>query len=90
MIAEVIVDVLNAEVDKIFEYLIDEEQGISIGDRVSLPFGNRTIEGYVLGLKEISDFDASKLKKIIKKLDKTPIIKPQMIKLCYQMKEKLH
>ncbi len=90
MIAEVIVDVLNAEVDRIFEYMFDADQDISMGDRVSVPFGSRTIEGYVLGTKENSDFDPSKLKKINKKLDKTPIIKPHMIKLCYQMKEKLH
>lgn len=90
MIAEVIVDVLNAEVDRIFEYSFDDIQEIVQGDRVSVPFGNRTIEGYVLGIKSSSDYDPSKLKKIYKKLDKTPIIKPHMIKLCYQMKEKLH
>lgn len=90
MIAEVIVDVLNAEVDKIFEYKTDNTPDIQIGDRVLLPFANRTIEGYVLGLKETSEFDYSKLKSIIRRLDKTPIIKPHMIKLCQQMKDKLH
>ena len=90
MVAEVIVDVLNAEVDKVFDYNCDNISNICVGDRVLLPFANRTIEGYVLGLKDKSDFDESRLKSIIKRLDKTPIIKPFMLTLCKQMKEKLH
>lgn len=90
MVAEVIVDVLNAEVDKIFEYKTDETPDIQVGDRVLLPFANRTIEGYVLGLKECSDYDPSKLKSIKKRLDPKPVIKEQLISLCWQMKERLH
>jgi len=44
MIAKVIVDILNSEVDRVFDYLVDDGSGIGIGDRVLLPFGNRTIE----------------------------------------------
>ena len=90
MVAEVIVDVLNAEVDKVFDYKCDNIPDICVGDRVLLPFANRTIEGYVLGLKDKSDYDDSRLKSITKRLDKTPIIKPFMLTLCKQMKEKLH
>lgn len=90
MVAEIIVDVLNAEVDKIFEYDTTHTPDICVGDRVLVPFANRTIEGYVLGLKDESDFDPSKLKSVIKRLDKSPIIKPYMITLCHQMKERLH
>ena len=65
MIAEVIVDVMSSEVDRVFDYLV-EDDNITVGDRVLLPFGNRTIEGYVLQLVNESDLDQSKLKKIIK------------------------
>ena len=54
MIAEVIVDVSNSNVDKVFDYLVPENSGVELGDRVLLPFGNRTIEGYVIGFKEIT------------------------------------
>ena len=53
MIAEVIVDVANSEVDKIFDYIAIPD--VSIGDRVLVPFGRRTIEGYVINLKDKSN-----------------------------------
>jgi len=90
MIARVIVDILNSEVDKVFDYLIDDNSDIQIGDRVLLPFGNRTIEGFVIEIATESNYDSSKLKKIIKKLDNFPIIKPELIKLSQDLKSKFH
>ncbi len=88
MIAKVIVDILNSEVDRIFDYIADDD--IVAGDRVLVPFGNRTIEGYVLNLSEESDLDSSKLKKIIRKMDDFPIIKPELITLASDLKDKFH
>ena len=90
MIAKVIVDILNSEVDRVFDYLIDDNSGIEIGDRVLLPFGNRTIEGYVLAISDTTDLDESKLKKIIKKMDCFPIIKPELITLATDLRDKFH
>lgn len=90
MIAEVIVDVSNSNVDKVFDYLVPENSGVELGDRVLLPFGNRTIEGYVIGFKEISDYDNSKLKTIIKKLDDYPIIKLELLKLALHSRSLYH
>ena len=88
MIAKVIVDILNSEVDKVFDYICDDN--ITIGDRVLLPFGNRTIEGYVLDISESSDLDQSKLKSVIKKLDDFPIIKPELVELATELRDKFH
>ena len=88
MIAKVIVDILNSEVDRVFDYLADDT--IVVGDRVLLPFGNRTIEGYVLELSNTTDVDTTKLKAIIKKLDDFPIIKPELVNLASELKEKFH
>ena len=88
MIAKVIVDILNSEVDRIFDYLADDN--IVVGDRVLLPFGNRTIEGYVLALSDTTDVDTSKLKPIIKKLDDFPIIKPELVDLASDLRDKFH
>ena len=88
MIAKVIVDILNSEVDRVFDYLTDDN--IVVGDRVLLPFGNRTIEGYVLALSDTTDVDTSKLKPIIKKLDDFPIIKPELVDLASDLRDKFH
>ena len=62
MVAEVIVDIIHSEVDKIFEYTAIE--GVKAGCRVKVPFGGRLVDGYVMRLKEQSEFDVSKLKSI--------------------------
>ena len=67
MTAEVIVDIAHSEVDKIFEYRAAE--GVRAGCRVRVPFGGRTIEGYVMRLKEGSDFDPAKLKSVLSVVD---------------------
>ena len=67
MTAEVIVDIAHSEVDKIFEYRSIE--GVREGSRVKVPFGNTAVDGYVMRLKEGSDFDPAKLKSIAKVVD---------------------
>ena len=51
MFADVIVDINNVEVDKIFEYSF-EDCSIVPGSRVCVPFGKKFIEGIVVGVKE--------------------------------------
>ncbi len=84
MVAEVIVDVSNSNVDKIFDYQLGQE--IPVGSRVLVPFGNRNIEGYIIGIKETSDYD-KELKSVVKMMDEKPLIKPELIGLCHKMKE---
>ena len=69
MIAEVIVDILNSNVDKIFDYILPDNQNLKVGQRVLVPFANFTKEGYILKIKDNTDYDSSKLKTIIKSLD---------------------
>ena len=64
MIAEVIVDITNSEVDRVFDYNIGEI-GVDVGYRVCVPFANRKIEGLVIGIKEKSDLPPDKIKNII-------------------------
>ncbi len=89
MYAEVIVDVLSSEVDKVFDYKIPEGSNAKVGDRVLLPFGNRKIEGYIIGIKQNTELDDAKIKSIIEVQD-VPPIKPELIDLCYKMKELYH
>ena len=76
MIYRVIVDISNSEVDRVFDYSSDYE--VEVGSRVLVPFGNRTIEGFIVGTKESTDI---KTKNIIKKLDDFIAITPEMIAL---------
>ncbi|MBQ6538227.1 MAG: primosomal protein N', partial [Eubacterium sp.] len=67
-IATIIVDISAGSLDKGFDYLIPDELSGQIipGSAVKIPFGrgNREITGYVISIKNSSDFDASKLKSI--------------------------
>lgn len=84
MIAEIIVDILNSEVDKIFDYKIITP--VEVGTRVIVPFGNRKVEGYVLNIKSTSNIESNKIKSIIS-ADNKPILLPEMLKLIDFMTE---
>lgn len=81
MIASVLVDVKAKEVDRTFDYLVPAflEHVIEIGQRVKVHFGPRLIMGYVLELKEKSDFD--RLKSIKEIIDIMPSLTPELIDL---------
>lgn len=90
MIAEIIVDVLNSEVDRIFDYEIPESFFVQKGDRVLVPFGNRQIEGFVMNIKDETDCPPEKLKKISKRFEDNPVILPELMDLIYYMREFYH
>jgi len=69
MICEVIVDIVNSNVDKIFDYKFESDDNYKIGQRVLVPFGARKVEGYILKFKNNSNVDSSKLRSVIKSLD---------------------
>ena len=77
MIAKVIVDISNSEVDKIFDYLIPSNFELTVGDRVLVPFGSRSVEGFCIKITDCSDGNF-KLKEIIKRLSEDFILIHQM------------
>lgn len=89
MVASVIVDIINTNVDKIFNYNIPIDCRVNIGDRVKVSFASRVIDGFVIDIKKHSDFKGE-LKNIEKVLSKTPDLSPEMIKLVWFMREKYH
>lgn len=58
-----------------FDYIVPPEliDNIVIGQRVSVPFGNRNLIGIVLSLSNESQFDNNKLKPINQLIDEQPI-----------------
>ena len=80
MFADVIVDINNVEVDKIFEYSFEDCQ-IVAGSRVCVPFGKKFIEGIVINVKEKSIYPPEKIKPISCLLEETPALTQETLKL---------
>ncbi|MCU9612160.1 primosomal protein N' [Caldibacillus lycopersici] len=80
-IASVIVDVPTTQTDRPFDYAIpDVWQGfIQRGMRVIVPFGNRQVQGFVLDLKNHSEF--SNLKELIEPMDLVPVLNDELLHL---------
>lgn len=79
MVAEVIVDIAHSEVDKIFDYLCGEE--IKVGMRVVVPFGRTTVTGFVMRLKDTSDFPMEKLKRVYRAEEEYPVLTQESLAL---------
>ena len=90
MFAEVIIDQDARALDKIFEYIIPDNLNVGEGDRVLLPFGNRIVQGFVVKVKDNCEYDKSKLKKIVSKVDEQRVVKPEMLELMKFMAKKNH
>ena len=80
MIAEVIVDIAASETDRIFDYLCDDN--VVVGSRVRAPFGNKVLTGFVMRLKEKSDFPLEKLKKVELFRDELPALNAECLTLA--------
>lgn len=85
MIASVIVNLSNSNVDQQFDYLVPNtmQDIIKVGSRVKVLFGgaDRTIMGYVTFLKDQTDY-SGKLKEIVELLDIEPLISENQLKLA--------
>ena len=89
MTAEVIVDITHSNVDRIFEYRVPDGMNVRAGGRVLVPFGggNRTTEGFVVGLRETAVFSGA-LKPIIRPLEDYTALTEEQLELAAWMREK--
>ena len=80
MIVGVLVEVASSSVDKIFDYFVPSsmESSIRVGVRVLVPFGRRTIEGFVLEIKSSSTLE---LKEVIEVIDTDVILNQELLEL---------
>lgn len=83
MFAKLIVDIANANVDRLFTYSIPDGLDVKIGHRVLAPFGrgNRPTEGFVLQKTEAYDGDFA-VKPIIKTMEPYPVLLEEQIELA--------
>ena len=89
MIAKILVEINNINVDKTFDYIVPFKyiENIKIGMRVKVPFANRELEGFVLDLVNSVD-DNYELKEIISIVDAEPILNNELLHLGKFMSKK--
>ncbi|CAM4453076.1 primosomal protein N' [Paenibacillus typhae] len=82
-IAKVIVDVPVRSTDRPFDYSIPDalRLWIEVGSRVAVPFGHRTVQGFVVSLESGETETASGLKPIQEVLDLLPPLSPELVEL---------
>lgn len=89
MIAKVLVEINNINVDKTFDYIVPFKyiEKIKIGMRVKVPFASRELEGFVLDLVNNAD-NNYELKEIISIVDTEPILNNELLHLGQFMSKK--
>ena len=87
--ANVIVDISHEKLDKTFQYLVPQElaEEVHVGVLVDIPFGNRSITGYVVELTNEAEFDVSRLKPIMGVKKGSVPIESQLIALAGWMRQ---
>lgn len=87
--ANIIVDISHEKLDKTFQYLIPQELAdeVRVGVLVEIPFGNRSITGYVVELTDEAEFDVSRLKPITGVKKGSVPIESQLIELAGWMRK---
>ena len=89
--ADIVVDISNKNLDKVFQYRIppELEEQICVGVVVSVPFGqgNREVAGYVVELSDAPALEADKIKEILSLKSDAETTESRMILLAAWMKE---
>ncbi len=85
--ARIIVDIPVAQVDRVYDYIIPEElrEKIRVGMAVKVPFGSRTVNGFVVVISDKTKYAEKKLKKIIKPVKNEIFFDKKMLKLFIWM-----
>lgn len=87
MIAKIAVSAAPFAIDKPYSYRVPEGLSLSVGMRVTVPFGkgNRRCEGVVIG---IESGDETRLKPVDHCLDEQPLITQNMLRLAAFLRER--
>ncbi|WP_337880516.1 primosomal protein N' [Rheinheimera sp.] len=64
-----------------FDYLLPESEPVCPGCRVLVPFGNRELIGIVWQLQPVDHYPAEQLKAVLKVLDNSPVLAPDLRQL---------
>nr|WP_275444562.1 primosomal protein N' [Paenibacillus sp. ACRRX] len=86
-IARVIVDIPSKQTNRPFDYSVPESMRpwLEVGSRVGVPFGPRTVQGFVIGLTVGSDIPSARLKAVQQVLDLVPPLPADLVMLAEWM-----
>lgn len=91
MYADVIMDITHEKLDKIFQYIVPQEleESLKTGMEVCVPFGkgDTVRNGYIVGFSEKCNYDASKMKKILRPAENRVAVEASLVELAAWMKE---
>ncbi len=81
MVAGIVLESTKFAFDKPYDYLIPRDVAVSVGCRVTVPFGNanRLRQGLVIYIRSAQN---SKLKSVHSVIDNEPVLSDEMLKLC--------
>lgn len=87
--ANIIVDIYQGKLDKTFQYRVPErlKSTIAVGMLVSVPFGARKMQGYVIELTDVCEYEEDKIKEISSIVKGGVEIESQMIALAGWMRK---
>lgn len=87
MFAQVIVDVVHTNVAAPFTYRVPDKMNITVGTRVQIPLGRRTVSGFVIELSDRppQDLPESRIKPVSKALDAYPALLPPLLELAREI-----
>ncbi|MBP3411009.1 MAG: primosomal protein N', partial [Clostridia bacterium] len=86
--ANVIVDLSAEALDRLFSYAIPDGMEILPGQQVSVPFGPRRLEGFVVSLSDHCDLPPEKVKVLYGPVQEYPVVLPELMKLAEWMHER--
>lgn len=81
MVANILVELKVKSIDQTFDYNMPValEPKLEVGKRVTVPFGKQTLEGFVIGIKDHSEYD--NLKDIIDIVDEDIVLNEELLRL---------
>ena len=91
MYVDVLCEIGAKAVDNIFEYRVPKEleESVKVGVRVNIPFGKMYLEGFVINIKNSTNYDKDKIRDIISVIDSVPVLNEEMLKLGKYMSDNL-
>ena len=72
---------LDVPLSTLFDYLVDADLAVDIGQRVLVPFGRKHVVGIVMELAESSGLATERLKSVVQVLDDVPPLPSELLTL---------
>ena len=86
--ARVIVDLSAEAVDRLFTYSVPEGMALVPGQLVRVPFGPRTLNGFVVEFTDTCGISPDRLRSVLGPARETPVVPPELMDLAAWMRRR--